>query len=109
MRSLAEENGVIYLDDSGIEIEGLKIWGSPVQPEFCSWAFNRKRGKEIARHWAKIPEDTQVLVTHGPPVGILDEVDRGIISGVEGGREHVGCEELRKRVDESKDLKLHCY
>jgi len=100
MKELAEENGIIYLDDSGIELMGLKIWGSPVQPEFCSWAFNRKRGEEIARHWAKIPDDTQVLVTHGPPMSILDKLEDGTL---------VGCEELKKRVDQLKDLKLHTF
>jgi Icc-related predicted phosphoesterase len=100
MKALADENGVIYLDDSGVELMGLRIWGSPVQPEFCSWAFNRKRGEEIARHWAKIPEDTQVLVTHGGPMGILDKLEDGML---------VGCEELRKRVDQLKDLKLHTF
>lgn len=100
MKELAEENGIIYLDDSGIELMGLKIWGSPVQPEFCNWAFNRKRGEEIARHWAKIPDDTQVLVTHGPPMGILDKLEDGTL---------VGCEELRKRVDQLQSLRLHSF
>jgi len=106
MEALAKENGVIYLNDSGIELEGLKIWGSPVQPEFCNWAFNRKRGEEIARHWAKIPDDTNVLVTHGPPFDILDKVwDRPYNSIT--GPDPLGCEELRKRVDQLLALKLH--
>src|SRR5579863_4325736 len=62
----------IYLNEQPAEIMGLKIFGSPIQPEFCDWAFNRRRGEEIARNWAKIPDDTQVLITHGPPWGILD-------------------------------------
>jgi len=100
MKELAEENGVIYLDDSGVDLMGLKIWGSPVQPEFCAWAFNRKRGAEIARHWAKIPDDIQVLITHGPPMGILDKLEDGMA---------VGCEELRKRVDQLQSLRLHSF
>ena len=104
MEELAKENGVIYLNDSGVELMGLKIWGSPVQPEFCNWAFNRKRGEEIARHWAKIPDDTQVLITHGPPKDILDWVER-----MDGSREYVGCEELRKRVDQLPNLRLHSF
>lgn len=109
MKELANENGITYLDDSGAEIMGFKVWGSPVQPEFNSWAFNRKRGAEIAKHWAKIPENTQILISHGPPMGILDEVDRGIVNGIDMGREHVGCEELKKRIDQLKDLRLHCF
>jgi len=105
MKALAEENGIIYLDDSGIEIMGLRIWGSPVQPAFCNWAFNRKRGEEIARHWTKIPDNTQILITHGPPFGILD-VNTEEPYHKHLGPEHLGCEELRKRVDQLKDLKL---
>jgi Icc-related predicted phosphoesterase len=104
MRELAEENGVIYLDDSGIELMELRVWGSPVQPAFCNWAFNKQRGEEIARHWAKIPDDTQVLVTHGPPMSILDLVDKGTSQEA-----HVGCEELLKRVNQLKDLRLHIF
>ena len=64
---------VIYLEDSGVEVEGLKFWGSPVQPPFNNWAFNVQRGAPIRRHWDKIPTDTDVLVTHGPPFGMLDQ------------------------------------
>ncbi|HND88343.1 MAG TPA: metallophosphatase domain-containing protein, partial [Saprospiraceae bacterium] len=68
--------GVIYLNDSGCRIEGVHIWGSPIQPWFFDWAFNRRRGPDIRRHWDLIPEDTDILLTHGPPYGILDEVVR---------------------------------
>ncbi len=98
----------IYLNEQPVEVMGLKIFGSPVQPEFCDWAFNRKRGEEIARHWAKIPDDTQVLVTHGPPMGILDQVWCRPYSSLLGP-ENLGCQDLRKRVDELKDLKLHVF
>lgn len=81
--------GVTYLQDSGSVIEGVKFWGSPVQPAFLRWAFNRTRGEEIDRHWQKIPMGTDVLITHGPPHGILDLV----------GNEHVGCEMLRRRIE----------
>lgn len=65
-----------YLQDSSIVIEGVKFYGSPWQPWFYDWAFNFPEGSEgrrVAREtWAKIPDDTDVLVTHGPPYGILD-------------------------------------
>jgi hypothetical protein len=64
---------VRYLEDSGCIIEGLKIWGSPVSPFFFDWAFNRQ-GSLILPHWDKIPLDTDILITHGPPLGILDRV-----------------------------------
>jgi Icc-related predicted phosphoesterase len=79
----------IYLENSGVELEGLKFWGSPVQPEFNSWAFNVKRGAAIRRYWDKIPMDTDVIVTHGPPFGILDQ----------SRSRHLGCEEFAKTVN----------
>lgn len=99
-------DGTIYLQDSSAEIEGLKIYGSPWQPRFFDWAFNLMRGPELAAKWAKIPDDIDILITHGPPHGILDEVPR------QWGIENTGCEELRKRVDEisaNGKLKLHLF
>jgi Icc-related predicted phosphoesterase len=63
----------IYLENSATELAGLKIWGSPVQPEFNNWAFNIARGAAIRRYWKMIPTNTDVLVTHGPPFGVLDK------------------------------------
>lgn len=91
--------GVTYLNDSGTEIEGFKVWGSPIQPWFYDWAFNRQRGADIARHWDLIPADTDILITHGPPHGILDRVQDG---------QHVGCEELLKKVEAIQPL-LHVF
>ena len=90
---------VIYLNDSGVQIEGVNIWGSPVQPEFFDWAFNRQRGAEIAKHWDLIPNDTDILITHGPPMGILDKTTQGL---------DVGCEELTKKI-KSLNLKMHIF
>lgn len=64
---------VLYLEDSGCEIEGVRIWGSPWQPFFMNWAFNLETEVELKTKWDLIPMDTDVLVTHGPPFGILDE------------------------------------
>lgn len=98
----------IYLNEQPAEVFGLKIFGSPIQPWFCDWAFNRKRGPEIARHWAKIPDDTQVLVTHGPPLGILDIVKDNPYN-LSNGPDHLGCYDLLKRINDLKDLKLHVF
>lgn len=84
---------IIYLNDSGVEINGLKFWGSPITPWFNNWAFNRNRGSEIKKHWDLIPNDTDVLITHGPPFGILDETVYG---------KRTGCEELLLRVYQVK-------
>jgi Icc-related predicted phosphoesterase len=90
---------VIYLNDSGCIIEGVKIWGSPIQPWFYDWAFNRNRGSEIKQHWNKIPTDTEILITHGPPYRILDLTKRG---------EEVGCEDLLNRLNQVKPS-LHIF
>lgn len=89
----------IYLEDEAIELDGIKFYGSPWQPWFCDWAFNLQRGEPLRKVWAKIPEDTDVLITHGPPHGVLDRT----ISG-----EPVGCEELIGRVRAVKP-KLHLF
>jgi Icc-related predicted phosphoesterase len=59
------------LIDSGVEVEGLKIWGSPVTPLYGG-AFGKSNPEDRKKHWAQIPEDTDILITHGPPFAILD-------------------------------------
>lgn len=66
--------GVTYLNDSEVVINGIKIWGSPITPWFFDWAFNRKRGAPIRKHWSKIPADTDIVMTHGPVYGVHDLV-----------------------------------
>jgi Icc-related predicted phosphoesterase len=103
---LCNNYGVILLNDSGVKFKGLNIWGSPVQPEFCNWAFNRSRTEALAtkkhpfigHHWDKIPNNTDILVTHGPAGGVLDKTIYG--------NEHVGCGLLRKKIEEIKPV-LH--
>eukprot|EP00968_Pinguiococcus_pyrenoidosus_P016988 scaffold1655_cov247-Pinguiococcus_pyrenoidosus.AAC.20 len=67
-----ECEGVEYLRDSSIDVEGYHIYGSPWSPVFHDWAFNLRRGAECAEAWEKIPQQTDVLITHGPPLGIGD-------------------------------------
>jgi Icc-related predicted phosphoesterase len=88
----------IYLQDESIIIEGLKIYGSPWQPEFFNWAFNLPRGEALAQKWNLIPDDTDILVTHGPPMRIRDWV----------GRERVGDQDLLDRVKAVKPL-IHVF
>lgn len=81
--ALMRENGIIYLHDSGIELGGYYFWGSPIQPEFCHWAFNRPRGEVLEQHWLKIPKHTDILITHTPAYGILDTCFDGQAAGCE--------------------------
>jgi Icc-related predicted phosphoesterase len=83
-----------YLCDSGVEIEGVKFWGSPVSPIFHNvWAFTRQRGEKIAQHWSLIPKNTDILLTHCPPFSILDSTANG---------EHIGCRDLLQTVQAIK-------
>jgi Icc-related predicted phosphoesterase len=91
---------IIYIENDMVEIEGLKIWGSPIQPWFHNWAFNKYRGEDIKKFWDIIPNDIDILVTHGPPFGILDMTMSG---------DQVGCEDLMAKIKEIPTLKLHVF
>jgi Icc-related predicted phosphoesterase len=104
------------LIDKAVEIEGLKIYGSPWTPQFgFDWAYNACRTYVEAAHyfkpflgdiWAKIPEDTNILISHGPPMGILDEV----MDMFGAGRMiNVGCKSLMSKVDSMPKLKAHAF
>ena len=95
------EGRIMYLEDSGVEIKGLKIYGSPHQPTFFDWAFNVRRGK-LKQYWDRIPEGLDILITHGPPKGILDQSEPHL------GSEHLGCDELMAAVERVKP-KLHVF
>lgn len=93
-----------YLEDSPTTIDGVKMYGSPWQPRFGDhdeqiWAFDRPRGAPLADKWARIPEETDILVTHAPPHGILDDIYTG---------DAIGCRELRDRVEEVEPA-LHVF
>ncbi len=93
-------NGTLLIDEL-IEIEGKKLYFSPWTPEFGNWGFMMNR-YEIGRAWENIPEGVDVLVTHGPPSGILDVVLSPF------GVKSVGCEALRRKVLEIKP-KIHAF
>lgn len=104
--ALLRNVGVTYLQDTGIHVGGLSIYGSPWQPEFMHWAFNIPRGR-LSRYWNQIPVGLDILVTHGPPYGILDQrVPPGMrrLAHWEDeepfeGSDHIGDEELLAAVD----------
>jgi predicted phosphodiesterase len=93
---------IVYLEDDMATIEGLKIYGSPWQPTFFDWAFNLDRGEAIRRKWDLIPEGVDVLITHGPPKPIHDQIEPHM------GSEHLGCEELMVAVERVKP-KIHVF
>lgn len=103
LRGDVEDSSLIYLQDQTayLDIDGRRIlvYGSPWQPEFGNWAFNLKRGVELKKKWDKIPTGINILITHGPPAGILDLCDHG---------ERVGCEELYEAV-KRVNPKLHVF
>jgi Icc-related predicted phosphoesterase len=98
-RLYLNSDSVHYLENSGVTIDGLDFWGSPYTPLFCSWAFMRRRGEGMADIWQHIPVSTDVLITHGPPAGILD---------INANDEHCGCYDLLKKVSNSK-IKAHFF
>ena len=89
-----------YLHDSSVVIDGVTFWGSPWQPEFYDWAFNLpKNGPELEKKWDLIPDNTDVLITHCPPFGILDLTLQN---------NKVGCEKLAIAVERVKP-KVHLF
>lgn len=92
-RKQFEDKGIIYLENESVEIEGIKIWGSPITPTFgVGWAWNRKREK-IHKYWDEIPENTDIVVTHGPPFGMLDSTYDRL-----NNFDMCGCRNLMKRI-----------
>lgn len=92
-------NGMTYLENQSCTFEGLKVYGSPLSPKLSGWAFgyNRSKEKEV---WSRIPDDTDILITHAPPLDIMDRVFYN--------RKNVGCIALRDRVREVKPT-LHVF
>jgi len=76
------KNRFTYLEDNSVTVTGgYKIYGSPSQPEFYNWAFNLSRGEACASKWEQIPNDTDILMTHGPPIGHGDVCSDGQRAG----------------------------
>lgn len=97
--------GCHILVGDAMEIEGCKLWGSPWTPWFSDWAFNfpRRNGDaQAVRHWSEIPDDTEILITHGPPRGIMDKVNRVPCP-------RVGCPHLMERIKQLDRLKIHVF
>lgn len=106
-RSILSE--ATYLQDSGVVIDGVNFWGSPWTPFFASWAF-MKPDEMLKEYWDKIPDETEVLITHGPAHNILDKT---LHYGKTPEGEHVGSFSLREhfvdRMPEKLKLKAHIF
>lgn len=86
MRELCAAREITWLLDAPIDVRGMRAYGSPWTPRFRDMAWNEDRGAKIRARWEAIPRELDVLITHGPPHGILDRMFLGA---------HVGCEALR--------------
>lgn len=96
---------ITYLCDSGVEFNGLKIWGSPYTRILKYWhpackAFGVSSDMDLYKHWSKIPDDTNILITHCPPFGIRDRAECG---------EQCGSKSLGDKLRELKSLHLHVF
>lgn len=98
---LCNSMGIIYLEDTSVEIEGIKIHGSPWSNRFGSWCF-MDNDFELEEFWQKIPNDTEVLITHGPAYGTGDKVYKTY-----GGLPNAGSRTLQNRILELDKLKFH--
>ena len=92
-----------YLYNRAVTIEGITFYGSPHTPRFFDWAFmyDPPDSKKI---WEKIPHETNVLITHGPPYGVLDQCPNQ-----QGVMESVGCPELLAAVQNRPAIQLHLF
>uniref|UniRef100_A0A673IU25 Metallophosphoesterase MPPED2-like n=1 Tax=Sinocyclocheilus rhinocerous TaxID=307959 RepID=A0A673IU25_9TELE len=91
----------VYLQDSEVTIKGFRIYGTPWTPWFNGWGFNLPRGQSLLDKWNQIPEDVDILMTHGPPLGFRDWVPKEL--------QRVGCVELLNTVQKRVRPKLHAY
>ena len=99
-RRICKENNIIFLHKEEITINGLKYYGDATTPTFGEWFYMCNRGT-IVRHWEQIPDDTNVLLVHGPAKNTLDlSFDRM------NNLEFCGCSALAKRINNLKDIKL---
>jgi Icc-related predicted phosphoesterase len=93
------DNDVIYLQDQSVVLDGIKFYGTPWMPIFNNWAFMRKE-EDLPKYYNNIPDDTEILITHCPPYGILD---------MESEPRRCGSIALLERVKQLSNLKHHIF
>jgi len=89
-----------YIEDASINVMGFNIYGSPWQPEFHKWAYNLPRGQPCLDKWNLIPDDTDILITHGPPLGYGDLCS---------SRLRAGCTELLSTIQQRVKPMMHVF
>ncbi|XP_052806059.1 metallophosphoesterase MPPED2-like [Mya arenaria] len=92
----------IYLQEESVIVSGIKIYGAPWSPLYCSTAFQLDRGQPLAEKWDKIPDNVDILMTHCPPYGICDTYG-------EHPDQHAGCEELLNVLQTRISPKVHVF
>jgi Icc-related predicted phosphoesterase len=98
---LSKHDKIYYLEDGGCRVESVSFYGTPWQPEFGpGWAFTLDSEEELNKKWQYIPSDVQVLITHGPPAGILDFTVDG---------KHVGSTSLLTEINQRIKPQLHLF
>lgn len=92
VKQTLKDNNIIYLENESVTIESIKIWGSPYTPTFGDWSFMKARHK-LGKIWSTIPDDTDIVIVHGPPKGIMDSS-----FDFNNYIERCGCNALKKRI-----------
>lgn len=96
----ALKESCIYLEDEDFCHDDIVFYGSPWTPTYghC-WAFMKNRS-EIHQKWDQIPSSTDVLITHGPPLGRGDKCLRNV---------RAGCLDLLRQVQTRVRPRLHLF
>jgi Icc-related predicted phosphoesterase len=65
-----------------------------------STSFHLHKTDDFKAIYGRVPRDTEILLTHTPPYGVLDITRRG---------DHAGCKTLSATLGELKQCKLHVF
>jgi Icc-related predicted phosphoesterase len=93
---LCNKYNIIYLENTSCTIEGINFFGSPYSNMFHNWAFMSSE-KDLSKIYSKIPDNTNVIISHGPPKGILDCTYNTL---------NVGSSSLINKIKKLKELKI---
>jgi len=98
------QSGVHYLEYEPLEMQVRgkvwKVFGSPAAARYSFGAFQYETEDEATAVYSKIPNDTEILLTHTPAEHILDETRRGV---------RAGCGILARRIKELESCRLHVF